>query len=1743
MKKIYILTAVFALLTLSLNAQQLKVDENGNVYQPKARTGKVKAPNRAATTVTVCDGTATNEYVPFWGYYFDDNYQIDQMIYPESLLTDLVGKTITSITFYANNTISSSLNSGKFTFKIGTTTSQTTFSNPITRITTGMTTVATDMTMSSCISGNTLVIDFSNNPFTYQGGNLVLDYQLTTRANSFDHTYFYGQDNHTNASFHSRGTGDTNSYGVYGNNALDSFLPKVTFGVATNDPTIIASPTNVTLKCQPNETVTEIVTVTGLNLGTTASITATLNGPNVFSVSPASLGSTGGNLTVTYSPSAVGTHNATITLSSTGADPVTITLNGSCVQEKTICDGTDQNGYLPVYGNYNENYQINQMIYPSSELTSLVGKKLTSMTFYATEGLDAKLGDDTWTVKLGTTDQTTFASSISNVSRIVPSDVQTVYEDLLTTGSDKLTITFDAPFEYNGGNLLVDFEETPLVSTYKDTYFYGVTQESYTAFNTHSSNTTTTNGIYTSGWNCGVRMFLPKVTFAYEENAPRHDLAISLSEPDAVIAGETATVTATVTNNGNQTETGYTVTITAGGNTILTQTVNENLAPGATKEFTATYTTTAAEGGTTVSIAANVACTGDSEASNDNATASLQVTAQVHDLGIALSAPASIVGGNTATVTATVTNNGNMPETGYTVTITAGGTTILTQTVNESLAAGASATFTATYATTASQGGTTVSLTANVTCTGDTEASNDNATASMNIVSMPPPENVQATGGDQTGSMTWDAPSNLPTISVTEDFENSTVFPPFSAGGITATQNTGAFGEWTLYDATGGCVVYGSKEINYDHEGEPHAWFVFKPSEATADEEYPDAVPHASHSGDQYLESICPTSKSAAAGLSDHWLISPELSGYAQEIIFYDSELTTAWGDETYEIWVSTTDNTAPSSFTKLGDYTTDYATWQERRVQLPAGTKYFAIRHTSNDIFGLLVDDFTYEVLLEPESYNIYLDGVLVDNVDASTFNYTFNSVSYGNHQCAVSAVYPNGMESVAVPATFTSSQPPTIAISPATQTISDDAAGTVTVTGSNINGNISVTADNDWSLNPNSLSNTGGNVDVTYTGRALSASTTVTATADNNVTATATVDYVADLYIVGDYGTGWDFNNGTHMTNNNGNYTATITVNANSYIVFARVLGNNSPWGTRDVFGPVSNGNWYMTGNSASGDLNLNDSKCIYFQDAGTYYVTVNANNGTFTITRQVEGKTATPTISYTLSDDGEHVIITATGDGTVTLNVPGYDSVSDNDGEVSITVPCGVVSNTINVTATAEESGKEESDPATAQVSIPAGSGWIEMDGTYNNIADLLSFEKGEEEIMLIDQFVAETLDNTHPDHYTYTLRESHFGEQTSNPVTIPVYKTSSTMQGLYTKTQVDNDTLMQMKANVINTEMDYNVNPDRNVVYYSLYRGDVNEVYPEITADSRISQLQKFDEMVNGQVQYFMFENHQTGVAPRYDHLGNEMVERLDTTWAYANPGDTLSYVPVIWTSGLYTARGDGKNNSYGSDIKREKMGDVHATYGGQLSDGPYGTYTYNGTMYRICHPVINITGIAPVTRISKDGDVSTYVPYMYRAWSTTEGMRDFKLVSGQGFEDAGAIIGPKLLGTEVTSNTDCHIGGVWDSGKKPWAFAIPDGTTPHFVVRFYYKKMVTEGQSNGTMLTLGNGEGEEYFIAEGEGDGNDMQTGIAEMIDGAEPIDVTYVNSLGMQSNKPFSGVNIVVTRYSDGSTSIVKVMY
>ncbi len=53
---------------------------------------------------------------------------------------------------------------------------------------------------------------------------------------------------------------------------------------------------------------------------------------------------------------------------------------------------------------------------------------------------------------------------------------------------------------------------------------------------------------------------------------------------------------------------------------------------------------------------------------------------------------------------------------------------------------------------------------------------------------------------------------------------------------------------------------------------------------------------------------------------------------------------------------------------------------------------------------------------------------------------------------------------------------------------------------------------------------------------------------------------------------------------------------------------------------------------------------------------------------------------------------------------------------------------------------------------------------------------------------------------------------------------------------------------------------------------------------------------------------------------------------------------------------------------------------------------------------------------------------------------------------------------------------------------------------------------------------------------------DFSTSVNELSAHRGVKDVTYYNASGMKSDKPFDGVNIVVTRFNDGSQSTAKII-
>ena len=138
-------------------------------------------------------------------------------------------------------------------------------------------------------------------------------------------------------------------------NCTDMFylnIDEVEISAQPTDPTISVNPTsaNLGVVLLGNSSAAQTFTLTNYNL--TADVTASTTAPFEVSAdgnnfaSTATIPAAGGNLYVRYTPTAAGTDNGTITLSSTGAPSVTISLTGTALD----CDNITI-PYAPVFGN------------------------------------------------------------------------------------------------------------------------------------------------------------------------------------------------------------------------------------------------------------------------------------------------------------------------------------------------------------------------------------------------------------------------------------------------------------------------------------------------------------------------------------------------------------------------------------------------------------------------------------------------------------------------------------------------------------------------------------------------------------------------------------------------------------------------------------------------------------------------------------------------------------------------------------------------------------------------------------------------------------------------------------------------------------------------------------------------------------------------------------------------------------------------------------------------------------------------------------------------------------------------------------------------------------------------------------------------------------------------------------------------------------------------------------------------
>ena len=120
----------------------------------------------------------------------------------------------------------------------------------------------------------------------------------------------------------------------------------------TATPTITVNPTSLNLGNIETGTTSpaQTITVTGANLTGNITWTKSGTGANAFNITPTSLPSTGGTLSVTFSPTAVQSYTATLTISSTGATSQTVTLTGTGIAPSGEIV-SKWNGYEQTYPN------------------------------------------------------------------------------------------------------------------------------------------------------------------------------------------------------------------------------------------------------------------------------------------------------------------------------------------------------------------------------------------------------------------------------------------------------------------------------------------------------------------------------------------------------------------------------------------------------------------------------------------------------------------------------------------------------------------------------------------------------------------------------------------------------------------------------------------------------------------------------------------------------------------------------------------------------------------------------------------------------------------------------------------------------------------------------------------------------------------------------------------------------------------------------------------------------------------------------------------------------------------------------------------------------------------------------------------------------------------------------------------------------------------------------------------------
>lgn len=409
---------------------------------------------------------------------------------------------------------------------------------------------------------------------------------------------------------------------------------------------------------------------------------------------------------------------------------------------------------------------------------------------------------------------------------------------------------------------------------------------------------------------------------------------------------------------------------------------------------------------------------------------------------------------------------------------------------------------------------------------------------------------------------------------------------------------------------------------------------------------------------------------------------------------------------------------------------------------------------------------------------------------------------------------------------------------------------------------------------------------------------------------------------------------------------------------------------------------------------------------------------------------------------------------------------------------------------------------------------------------------------------DEFCASTATNEHPASYEYKASFSNLNHSTQTELhsaysTIKVHKTTPDLTDkAITLEDVENDNVCSTRIykdeHDASPAIQFTLDQDRRIAEYN-----VNQIRnQEQNQAEEVGLAQRLPSW-----NYAIYEN-----GSFKQNVSHTEIPQIHDASAKVGKNDYVSVIKTYRTDGTYNTYGSPINTTYklkaSVDVNDKMMSEYVFTSNGKkgryyqtdLKITADGTDNYEIVKYRVWRQTDRAMEIVPqyMARLQQD----THPIVMN---SDDEGnpsidqnhnnMQEFELVGrpGVGFYP------------EQIDSKSIHVYDTFGASD-----VSEDGNLDvTYIVRLYAKPEAsnTSARARATTPILAK----EYYIGEATitvSFEENTPTGLFDFVaETKTPVRVQYVNMLGQKSDTPFSGMNVVITTYSDGSHSTAKRAY